>query len=76
VPTIGDFTTWPVSTGAAAGAAAGAGELLHALRRHHDYLILRDCRGLDDANLAFAFGHFEFSDIRFGDEVDQCLEFS
>jgi hypothetical protein len=35
-----------------------------------------DCGGLDDADLAFAFGHFEFGDVRFGDEVDQCLEFS
>jgi hypothetical protein len=45
------------------------------LRHHHD-LILRDCGGFDDADLAFAFGHFEFSDVRFGDEVDQRLEFS
>jgi hypothetical protein len=48
----------------------------HALRLHHHHLVLRDCGRLDDAYLAFAFGHFEFSDVRFGDEVDQRLEFS
>jgi hypothetical protein len=84
VPTIGDLTTWPVGSAARRGRRRGrcgagdgrCGVLLHALLRHHHHLILRDCGGLDDADLAFAFGHFEFSDVRFGDEVDQCLEFS
>jgi hypothetical protein len=50
--------------------------MLHAGRRHHDHLALGRGGRLDDADLALAFGHFEFSDVRFGDQVDQSLEFT
>jgi hypothetical protein len=84
VPTIGDLTTWPVGSGGAAGAAAApvrrparpARRIAGRPAAAHHHLILRDGGGLDDADLAFAFGHFEFGDVRFGDEVDQRLEFS
>ncbi|MNT20971.1 hypothetical protein D3C72_1562940 [compost metagenome] len=31
---------------------------------------------LDDADLAFGLGDFQFGNIRFGHQIDQCLEFA